>query len=157
MVLDKYDTMTVGEMPAVQDVEEILKVVAEKRHELNMIFIFELVDIDNKKGSFRLSLRDWDANEIKDIVSRWQRLMIERDGWNSIFCENHDNPRSVSRYTDDSDQWRDYGAKLLSLMQSTLAGTIYVYQGEELGMRNVPPEWSPEEYKDIETINYWKK
>ena len=83
--------------------------------------------------------------------------MIERDGWNSIFCENHDQPRSVSRYTDDSDAWRSHGAKLLCLMQASLAGTLYVYQGEELGLRNVPVEWEPEEYKDIESINFWKK
>jgi len=157
-VLDKYDSITVGEMPFVRDENEILKVVGEKSGELNMIFIFELVDVDNAPG-FRMTLRDWDANEIKDIVNRYQRLMIEKDGWNSVFCENHDNPRSVSRYTNDSDQYRGLGAKLLCLMQTTIAGTIYVYQGEELGMKNVPapPEWDIEEYKDIETINYWNK
>lgn len=71
----------------------------------------------------------------------------DNDGWNSIFCENHDNPRSVSRYTDDSDEYRELGAKLLCLMQTTLSGTLFVYQGEELGMRNVPASWSPDEYK----------
>ncbi|KAF1990801.1 glycoside hydrolase family 13 protein [Aulographum hederae CBS 113979] len=156
-VLSKYDTITVGEMPFVRDDEEILKVVGAEAGELNMIFIFELVDIDNVPGSFRMTWYDWDASAIRDCVNRWQRLMIERDGWNSVFCENHDNPRSVSRYTDDSDEYRDLGAKLLCLMQTTLSGTIYVYQGEELGMRNVPPSWDPEEYKDIESINYWKK
>jgi len=158
-VLDKYDTITVGEMPFVRDEDEILKVVGEKSGELNMIFIFELVDIDNVQGSFRMTWRNWDANEIKQIVNRYQRLMIERDGWNSVFCENHDNPRSVSRYADDSDEYRELGAKLLSLMQTTIAGTLYVYQGEELGMKNVPapPAWDISEYKDIETINYWQK
>lgn len=156
-VLSKYDTITVGEMPFIRDHEEIVKAVGTDQGELNMIFIFELVDIDNVQGSYRMTLRDWDANEIKKIVTRWQRLMIDRDGWNSVFCENHDNPRSVSRYCDDSDEFRDLGAKLLCLMQTTLSGTIYVYQGEELGMRNVPPSWEPEEYKDIETINYWTK
>jgi glycosidase len=95
---------------------------------------------------------------MKAIISRWQRCMIERDGWNSVFIENHDNPRSVSRYTDDSDEYRDKGAKLLALMQTTLGGTLFVYQGEEIGMRNAPTEWDiSAEYKDIETINYWKK
>ncbi|KAK4983412.1 hypothetical protein LTR66_008835 [Elasticomyces elasticus] len=156
-VLSKYDTMTVGEMPFMRDEEEILKIVSEKEKELNMIFIFELVDIDNVPGSYRLTLRDWDANEIKTMMNKWQRFMIDRDGWNSIFCENHDNPRAVSRYCDDSDEYREFGAKLLCLMQTTLSGTIYVYQGQELGMRNVPPSWPAEEYKDIESINYWKK
>lgn len=156
-VLSKYDTITVGEMPFVRDEEEILKVVREEDGELNMIFIFELVDIDNVPGSYRLTLHDWDASSIKQTVERWQRVMIDNGGWNSVFCENHDNPRSVSRYTDDSDEYREYGAKLLCLMQTTLSGTLYVYQGEEIGMKNVPPSWSPEEYKDVESINYWNK
>jgi len=95
--------------------------------------------------------------EMKSIITRWQRVMIENDGWNSIFIENHDNPRSVTRYADDSDEWRAVGAKLLALMQTTLGGTLFVYQGEEIGMRNAPTSWPIEEFKDIESINYWKK
>ena len=157
-VLGKYDAITVGEMPGVSDIDEILRSVGSKSNELNMIFIFDIVDVDNKKGSVRLTLQDWDARDIRRIINKWQRAMIERDGWNSVFIENHDNPRSVSRYTDDSDAFRTYGAKLLALMQTTLSGTLYVYQGEELGMRNVPRSWDPEtDYKDIEAINFWKK
>ncbi|KAF2197398.1 alpha-glucosidase-like protein maltase [Delitschia confertaspora ATCC 74209] len=157
-VLSKYDVMTVGETPFVRDEEEIIKVVGAERRELNMIFAFDLVDIDNVPGDFKFaSVHPWNAVDLKNIINRLQRLMLERDGWNSVFCENHDQPRSVSRYTDDSDQWREYGAKLLCLMQTTLAGTLFVYQGEEIGMRNIPSSWGPEEYKDIESINYWKK
>ncbi|KAI7257372.1 glycoside hydrolase [Hortaea werneckii] len=156
-VLSKYDTVTVGEMPFVKDPKEIIKVVGAERKELRMIFIFDMVDIDNLPGSFRLTLRDWPTTDIRDIETKYQRLMIEHDGWNSMFIENHDNPRSVSRYTDDSDQYRDLGAKLLCLMQTTLSGTIYVYQGEELGMKNIVPEIPIEEYKDVESINYYKK
>lgn len=157
-VLSHYDTITVGEMPFVRDENEIIRGVGANENELRMIFSFDIVDIDNVPNlGFKLALHPWDARDLRRIVNRLQRLMIERDGWNSVFIENHDQPRSVSRYTDDSDQWRDYGAKLLCLMQTTLSGTLYVYQGEELGMRNVPPEWEPAEYKDIETINYWKK
>ncbi|KIW52847.1 hypothetical protein PV05_08460 [Exophiala xenobiotica] len=155
-VLSKYDTITVGEMPGVSDENEILRTVGANAGELNMIFIFDLVDID--KPNVRMALKPWDVKEMKSIISRWQRCMIERDGWNSVFIENHDNPRSVTRYADDSDEWRDKSAKLLALMQTTLGGTLFVYQGEEIGMRNAPTEWSiEEEYKDIETINYWKK
>ncbi|KAI0470245.1 glycoside hydrolase family 13 protein [Xylaria cf. heliscus] len=154
-VLSKYDAITVGEMPGVSDENEILKTVGANAGELRMIFIFDLVDID--KPNIRMALKPWDLKEMKAIVTRWQRVMIEKNGWNSVFIENHDNPRSVSRYTDDSDQYRDVGAKLLALMQTTLGGTLFVYQGEELGMRNVPKSWDIEEYKDIETINYWDK
>ncbi|KAF2866340.1 alpha-glucosidase-like protein maltase [Massariosphaeria phaeospora] len=156
-VLSKYDTITVGEMPFVRDEDEILRVVGAESEELNMIFAFDLVDIDNVPGDFKMTLHPWDARDLKKILNRLQRLMLERDGWNSIFVENHDQPRSVSRYTDDSDQWREYGAKLLALKQTTLAGTLYVYQGEELGMRNVPKSWGIEEYKDIESINFYNK
>lgn len=156
-VLQPYGAVTVGEMPHVTDINEITQVVGRKSGELNMIFIFDLVDIDNAPGKTRLTLRDWNAKDIILAVSKWQRAMYDKDGWNTVFIENHDNPRSVSRYTDDSDKYRELGAKLLALMQTTLSGTLFVYQGEELGMRNVAKAWDIEEYKDVETINFWKK
>ncbi|KAH6660894.1 trehalose-6-phosphate hydrolase [Truncatella angustata] len=154
-VLSHYDTITVGEMPGVSDENEVLRTVGANAGELRMIFVFDVVDID--KPHVRLALKPWDIKDLKTIISRWQRVMIDLDGWNSVFIENHDNPRSVSRYADDSDEWRHLGAKLIALMQTTLGGTLFVYQGEEIGMRNIPTEWDPEEYKDIETINFWKK
>jgi oligo-1,6-glucosidase len=156
-VLSKYNTLTVGEMPFVRDENEIIRVVGAECEELNMIFSFDLVDIDNVPGDFKYTLHPWDVSDMKRIINRLQRLMLERDGWNSLFVENHDQPRSVSRYTDDSDSFREYGAKLLAMMQTTLAGTLYVYQGEEIGMRNVPASWDEKEYKDIESINFFKK
>ncbi|KAI0006393.1 glycoside hydrolase family 13 protein [Xylariaceae sp. FL0662B] len=154
-VLSKYDTITVGEMPGVSDAAEILRTVGASAGELRMMFIFDLVDID--KPDVRMALKPWDVKEMKGIVTRWQRVMLEHDGWNSVFIENHDNPRSVSRYADDGDAFRYKGAKLLALMQTTLGGTLFVYQGEEIGMRNAPPSWPIEEFKDVETINFWKK
>ncbi|KAK4935474.1 hypothetical protein LTR66_015456, partial [Elasticomyces elasticus] len=154
-VLTKYDNITVGEMPGVDSEDEILRTVGADARELNMIFIFALVDVD--KPNVRMALKDWDVHDIKRIVSRWQKVMIEKNGWNSVFIENHDNPRSVTRYTDDSDQYRFLGAKLLALMQTTLGGTLFVYQGEEIGLRNFDADVDPYEFKDIETINYWKK
>lgn len=154
-VLSKYDTITVGEMPGVSDPDEIIRTVGTGANELRMIFIFDVVDID--KGHVRMALGPWDVRDMKAIITKWQRVMSERDGWNSVFIENHDNPRSISRYADDSDQYRHVSAKLLALMQTTLSGTLFVYQGEEIGLRNIPPSWGIEEFKDIETINYWNK
>lgn len=88
-VLSKYDTITVGEMPFVRDEKEILQVVGSDNKELNMIFIFEIVDVDNAVGDFRLTLRHWEPREIRDIMAKWQRFMIDNDGWNSLFIENH--------------------------------------------------------------------
>ncbi|KAH8681656.1 trehalose-6-phosphate hydrolase, partial [Xylariales sp. PMI_506] len=154
-VLSKYDTITVGEMPGVSDEAEVLRTVGADAGELRMIFIFDLVDID--RPHVRMALKPWDIKDMKAIVTRWQRAMIELDGWNSVFIENHDNPRSVSRYADDSDAWRHLGAKLLALLQTTLGGTLFVYQGEEIGMRNMPRSWDVSEYRDVETLNYWAK
>ncbi|KAG8533377.1 uncharacterized protein KY384_002160 [Bacidia gigantensis] len=140
-VLAPYKAVTVGEMPGVSDPDEVLKTVHQGDGELSMIFIFDVVDVDFVPGEGRLALRPFKTGDwVKDVV-KWQRVMWERDGWNSVFIENHDNPRSVSRYCDDSDEWREKGAKLLALMQTTLSGTIFVYQGEEIGVRNMPKYW----------------
>ncbi|KAK6442955.1 hypothetical protein LTR95_000833 [Oleoguttula sp. CCFEE 5521] len=157
-VISKYEAMTVGEMPFVKDEDEIIKCVGAGRQELNEIFMFDLVDIDNDSSGFRMTLKDFNGKDIKDIQSKFQRLMLDRDGWNSLFIENHDNARSVTRYTSSSDTTsRNLGAKLLALMQTTLAGTLFIYQGEELAMANVPADWPPSEYIDIESVNYWNK
>lgn len=136
-VLQKFGAITVGEMPGVSDINEIIRTVGSKSGELNMIFIFDVVEIDTQPGNVRMTLHEWSVKDLAKAVSKWQRAMLEHDGWNSVFVENHDNPRSVSRYCDDSDAYREHGAKLLALMQTTLSGTLFVYQGEELGMRNV--------------------
>ena len=156
-VLQPFRAVTVGEMPNISDIDEIAKTVHETDGDLNMIFIFDVVDVDNIPGQGRMVLRDFKPKDWVAPIIKWQRAMIERNGWNSVFVENHDNPRSLSRYCDDSDEWREKGAKLLALMQTTLSGTLFVYQGEEIGMRNVPDSWAESEYKDIEAINFWKK
>lgn len=157
-VLSKYDAITVGEMPGVSDIDEVLKSVGSDAGELHMIFIFDIVQLDDAPWEGKFSIGNWHVHDLRRVVTKWQRVMIEKDGWNSVFIENHDNPRSVSRYTSDSDADRFHGAKLLAIMQITLAGTIYVYQGEELGMRNMPAEWDLDtEYKDIECVNFWQK
>ena len=99
-VLAKYDTITVGEMPFLEEPDEVLKVVHAEAKQLNMIFIFELVNVDNAPGGFRMTLHPWNAKDIKSIVSRWQNVMNERNGWNSVFVENHDNPVSALRHVE---------------------------------------------------------
>lgn len=95
-VLSKYHAITVGEMPFVNDQDEILKVVGRERNELNMIFIFEVVDISNLPGAPRLTLRPWKVKELRDIISKWQNVMREKGGWNSVFISNHDNVRDYN-------------------------------------------------------------
>ncbi|KAI0170822.1 glycoside hydrolase superfamily, partial [Pestalotiopsis sp. NC0098] len=159
-VLSKYDTLTVGETPYVTDIEEIIKTVGATAKELNMILIFDHMELEDVKikGDSKFSMRSWKLTELKDIMSGLQKKMIQYDGWNAIFFECHDQARSVTRYTDDGDEFRGRGAKLLSLLQTTLGGTIYIYQGQEIGMRNFSIDWDPDvDYKDVESINYWNK
>lgn len=159
-VLSKYDTITVGEAPYVDDMNEIIKIVGSNARELNMIFTFDHMEIEDVKtrGESKWSSREWQLTELKGIIASWQRRMKDWDGWNAIFLECHDQARSVSRYTNDSDEYREQAAKMLALMQTTLGGTLYLYQGQEIGMRNFPADWDPEiEYKDIETLNFWNR
>jgi glycosidase len=156
-VLSKYDTITVGEMPFVEDEDEILKIVHPDRKELNMIFIFAIVNVDQSERGSMYGQHEWKRSAVRRVLAGHEKTMTERGGWNSLFIENHDCPRSVSRYVNDSDEHREHGAKLLALMMTTLSGTLYIYQGQELGQRNFPLEWDIDEYKDIASINFWKK
>lgn len=155
-VLDRYDAFAVGEMPCVKQDSQVAAVVASDRKELNMIFQFDLVDIDiGDDGKF--SPRLWTANTFKNIVNRWQTFMYDVDGWNALFLENHDQPRSVSRFTKHRPELRPLAAKMLATLIGTQAGTLYVYQGQELGMTNLPESWSLDEYRDIESLNHHRE
>ncbi|KAL4792491.1 glycoside hydrolase superfamily [Aspergillus venezuelensis] len=159
-VLSNYDTITVGETAYVTDMQEIIKTVGSTAKELNMAFNFDHMEVADvrTKGESKWSLRDWNLPELKGIISRWQKQMKEWDGWNAVFLECHDQARSISRFLNDTDEFREQGAKLLALLETTLGGTIYIYQGQEIGMRNFPLHWEPEtEYKDIESVNFWKR
>ncbi|CAI7660930.1 unnamed protein product [Penicillium bialowiezense] len=159
-VLAKYDTIIVGETPYVTDIEEIIRTVGSTAQELNMAFNFEHMEIEDikTKGESKWSLRDWKLTDLKGPISGWQKRMKEWDGWNAIFLECHDQARSVSRYTNDADEFRARGAKILALLETTLGGTLYLYQGQEIGMRNFPVDWDPDtDYKDIESVNFWRR
>lgn len=82
--------------------------------------------------------------------------MYDNNGWNSLYLENHDQPRIISRYTNDSPEHRVNSGKLLAQFLGFQAGTPFVYQGQEIGMVNVPKNWPLEEYKDIDCVNHWK-
>ncbi|KPI34356.1 Alpha-glucosidase [Cyphellophora attinorum] len=116
----------------------------------------DIVDMDIGSGT-KFSPRTWDANTLKAIVNRWQTFMWDVDGWNALFLENHDQARSVSRFTIHRPEHRELAAKMLATFIACQQGTLYVYQGQELGMTNLPKTWGPEEYKDIETQNLYKE
>ncbi|THH30754.1 hypothetical protein EUX98_g3425 [Antrodiella citrinella] len=160
-VLSRYkNIMTVGEAPITHIPATLAEYVLPQNKELDMVFQFELIDIDAQGGMEAESpilWKPWRLQDMKDIVTKWQSYSREDGFWNSIFIENHDNSRSVSRFGDDSSKWRALSAKLLCISQITQSGTLYVYQGQEIGMKNAPKSWSLEEYKDVATINFWNQ
>jgi len=151
-VLSKYDIITVGETPGVTP-DQAKDYTGEKRDELNMVFHFEHVGLgDGPKGKW--SNLPWKLTELKEIMSKWQ-TELEGDGWNSLYLNNHDQPRAVSRFGHDG-EYRVESAKMLATFLHMMKGTPYIYQGEEIGMTNVKFR-SIEEYRDIETLNYYKE
>ena len=149
-VLSKYDLMTVGECSGVT-IEEAKKYANQDGRELNMVFQFEHMDLDGGE-SFKWNDRKINLVELKQVLTKWQ-TELARTAWNSLFWDNHDQPRIVSRLGDDSTrEYREASAKMLGLCLHMMQGTPYVYQGEELGMTNVPFE-TLEDFRDIESIN----
>ena len=150
-VLSKYDIMTVGEASGVT-VEEAKKYASLDGSELNMVFQFEHMDLDGGE-TFKWNDRKIDLVELKETLSKWQR---ELDGkaWNSLYWDNHDQPRIVSRLGDDK-TYRERSAKMLATCLHMMQGTPYIYQGEELGMTNVPFQ-GIEDFRDIESINAFR-
>jgi len=148
-VLSKYDVMTVGEALGIS-LEQTPLMVSDQRKELNMIFNFDAVRI-NRQGS---QWKDFTLPELKAIYTRHAEGLDARS-WDTVFLSNHDNPRVVSSFGDDSDQYRVPSAKLLITMLMTLRGTPFLYQGDELGMTNYPFQ-SITDFDDIEVKNAYK-
>ena len=101
--------------------------------------------------------RKWTLPELKSIVDKWQTYMIANGGWNATYMENHDQGRGVSRYASDDPKYRTLSGKMLATYHVFQSGTIFVYQGQELAMANLPQEWGLDKYRDIECLNHWKK
>jgi len=150
-VLSKYDIMTVGEMPGAR-VEDAKLYTADEREELNMVFTFEHVDLDSGPNG-KWDLKPLNLVDLKQNLTKWQKGLYGR-GWNSLYLNNHDQPRMVSRFGNDT-TYRVESAKMLATMLHMLQGTPYVYQGEEIGMTNIRFD-SIDDYKDIEILNMYK-
>lgn len=151
-VLSKYDIMTVGEGPGI-DLETGLDYVHEDANELNMIFHFGHMFIDNGPGG-KYDPIDMSLPKFKKVFGLWDSK-LKGKGWGSIFLGNHDFSRMVNRFGNAED-FHVESAKLLSLLLFTMRGTVYVYQGDEIGMTNVAyPDISY--YNDVETLNAYKE
>ncbi|CAK1238741.1 alpha-glucosidase [Fructobacillus tropaeoli] len=151
-VLNNADLMTVGETSGV-DIEHAQKYAGIDGSELNMVFQFEHMGLDDNPNP---ALGKWDNQpvsllKLKDNLSKWQ-TELEGNSWNSLYWDNHDQPRIVSRFGNDSAEYREVSAKMLATLLHFMQGTPYIYQGEELGMTNAYNlGW--DDFDDIEIIN----
>jgi len=148
--LNNADTITVGECSGVT-LEEAKKYARSDEKELNMVFQFEHMDVDSDEKAGKWTTRKMDLRDLKEILTRWQKG-LQDIAWNSLYWENHDQPRSVSRFGNDSDEYREISAKMLATCVHMMQGTPYVYQGEELGMTNCPFN-TLDNFRDLESIN----
>ena len=152
-VLSRYNLLTVGETSCVT-LEEAKKYARSDGKELSMVFQFEHMDVDSdehgKWTDKKLYLPD-----LKEVLNRWQKG-LEEVAWNSLYWDNHDQPRAVSRFGDDSPMYREVSAKMIATCLHMLKGSPYIYQGEENGMTNAYFK-SIDDYKDIEAINAYKE
>ena len=150
----KKDLMTVGETGGVT-IETAKLYSNPKREELDMVFQFQHIALDEQEGKSKWDLKELDLLELKKVFSIWQ-TDLKDEGWNSLYWNNHDQPRIVSRWGNDSSKYRERSAKMLATLLHMMKGTPYIYQGEEIGMTNMEFE-SISDYKDIETRNLYKE
>ena len=144
--------ITIGEMPGVTP-EQARLYTDPARDELNMVFQFEHVSVDHGSGG-KFDYRGLDLVVLKNALHRWQAALAEK-GWNSLYWNNHDQPRVVSRFGDDHPDYWAASAKALATVLHGMRGTPFVYQGEELGMTNYPFRL-PQDHKDLEAVNYYR-
>lgn len=153
-ITSKYDAMTVGEVGH-SPREESLKYVGEARKEMNMMFLFDVVDLGSNPAD-RFDYRGFTLVDFKKAFISQSEFIEGTDAWSTVFTENHDQPRAITRFANDSPKFRVKSGKLLALLMASMSGTLFIYQGQEIGMTNLPADWSIDEYLDINTINYYK-
>lgn len=150
--LEGKDLLTVGETwGATPDVAKLYS--NPERKELSMVFQFEHIGLDQIEGKEKWDVKSLELLDLKKVLSKWQ-TELEGQGWNSLFWNNHDLPRIVSRWGNDK-EYRIESAKMLATLLHGMKGTPYIYQGEELGMTNVRFD-DINDYNDIESLNMYK-
>ena len=147
------DVMTVGETWGATP--EIAKLYSDPtRNELSMVFQFEHIGLDQQEGKDKWDLKPLSIGQLKQVLSKWQ-ASLGHEGWNSLFWNNHDLPRIVSRWGNDK-EYRVESAKMFAILLHMMKGTPYIYQGEEIGMTNCPIS-TIDEVDDIESINMYNE
>lgn len=150
-VFKPYNLVTVGEMSSTT-LEHCIRYSNPEENEFSMTFNFHHLKVDYPDGQ-KWELKPYDFEELKRVLSDWQIGMQKGGGWNALFWNNHDQPRALTRFTNDG-EYRTESAKMLATTLHGLQGTPYVYQGEEIGMPD--PKWNDiSEFRDIESLNMY--
>ena len=153
-VLDKYDLLTVGETSGA--IENVLRYANEDGSELNMVFTFDHNDgLNDGTELGKWSDHGAPLSDVRATMNSWQTA-LQGKAWGTVYLGNHDQPRQVSRYGNDSELFRAVSAKMLATLIHTLRGTPYVYQGEEMGMTNIYFT-DISQYQDVENHNAWRQ
>ena len=157
-ILRKYNAITVGELPHTPEKQRVLQYVSAEARQLDMVFQFDVVDLGfGKTQKFDTTPRDWILLDFKKAIARTQDLIRGTDGWTTAFLENHDQARSISRFASDLAEHRVASGKMLALLETTLSGTLYLYQGQEIGAVNAPGSLYPmSQYKDVDSLLYYQ-
>jgi len=154
-VLSKYNVMSVAEGVGVKT-NTAMDFVDPERNELNMLYHFDAIDIGYLPDVYKtIDPKGYDLIEFKEIYSKWNDLFGDK-GWGTIYLCNHDRPRMVTRWGNDSDEFRELSSKMLTTFLLTMRATPFYYNGDELGMTNVKFD-RIDDYRDIETINMYKQ
>jgi oligo-1,6-glucosidase len=153
-ILNEYDVITVGELPNTPKKSGVMSYISARARNLNMVFNFGVVALGRTPGA-RFATRPYTNIDFKRELSKWQTTIDDTDAWTTVFLENHDQGRSVFRFASDLPQYRVQAATMLALILSTMTGTLFLYQGQEIGMANMPRSWPAEEYKCIKSVNYY--
>lgn len=149
-----YDVVTVGETwGATPEIAQLYS--EETRNELSMVFQFEHINLDKQAGKRKWDLKKLDPQELHRVFSKWQ-IDLAGKGWNSLFWNNHDLPRIISRWGNDDKEYREVSGKMLAIYLHFMQGTPYIYQGEEIGMVNYPVS-DIREIDDIESRRMYQE
>jgi oligo-1,6-glucosidase len=156
-VLGPFGALSVGELSNTPNPHQVIPYVSAAAQELDMVFEFSLIRLGtgNILGP-KYIYQPFPLSKLKALTEKWQSFVEGTDAWTTVFIENHDNARAVSRFGDTSSQesWVR-SAKTIALWQATLTGSLFLYQGQEIGMTNMPKSWGIEEYKDVESSGFY--
>lgn len=155
--LAPYNAVSVGELSNTPHPHQVVPYVSAEARELDMVFEFSVIRLGtgNILGP-KYIYQPFPLSKLKSLTEKWQSFVEGTDAWTTAFIENHDNARAVSRFGDTSttDLWTK-SAKTIALWQVTLTGTLFLYQGQEIGMTNFSSSWSIDEYKDVESSGFY--